>query len=78
VTSHGDVNDGDLVTEVTLRDEALMLLVDGVHQVIFDVNAKGLGVGHHFHKDTGTFEDGLVVVDVGEAVHEGLDLQLLV
>jgi len=54
MTGTRDINDGDFVTKVTLRDEALMLLVDDVHELIFDINTKRLGVRHHLHKDTCT------------------------
>jgi len=55
-----------------------MLLVDGVHEVVININTDGLGVGHHLHEDAGTLQDSLVVVDVGETFDESFDLEFLI
>jgi len=55
-----------------------MLLVDGVHEFVINVNTERLGMGHHLHEDTGTLQDGLVVGNVSETVDEVFDLKFLV
>lgn len=55
-----------------------MLLVNRIHQIVFNVDTERLSMGHHLHEDTRTLQNGLVVVYMSETVDEVLYLKFLV